>query len=231
MAPDATCMSVSDIWTRWVGKCLGRQVFVLFAGFLGQRPHYEQMCFEITEAVCGGSLLSKSMSVSSHFSGLGTVEVALHVLHANLPEWMAASASWKTAFVLDKTRSCVNALKARLADTDACVFGGDIADCVNDVPPMSQGNLQHIWTSLAGGQGQCLHHQHCCKHGHLCKAWGADADVSGSPCQPFSRAGQRRRRNDPRVVGFLVWCHKMRDGAASQNCLQHASLSCRAWLN
>ncbi|OLP92330.1 hypothetical protein AK812_SmicGene25877 [Symbiodinium microadriaticum] len=99
-----------------------------------------------------GSLLSKSMSVSSHFSGLGTVEVALHVLHANLPEWMAASASWKTAFVLDKTRSCVNALKARLADTDACVFGGDIADCVNDVPPMSQGNLQHIWTSLAGGQ-------------------------------------------------------------------------------
>lgn len=186
--------------------------------FPSDGEHAKHKLFLKTEAPlrCPGSLLSKSMSVSSHFSGVGTVEVALQILHVNLPEWMAESASWKTAFVLDKSRSCVNALMDRLANTDACVFGGDITECVDDVRPIGHGNLDDVWTSLLG---QRLRQQHCLRHRHSCKAWGADADVSGSPCQPFSRAGLRRRRNDPRVLGFLVWAHKMRDGAASQICL------------
>ncbi|CAE7261818.1 unnamed protein product [Symbiodinium sp. CCMP2592] len=163
------------------------------------------------------------MTVSSHFSGVGTVEVAVGVVHANLPQFVAGSASWTTAFVVDKARSCVDILKARLQNTHACIFN-DVTHCISDVREVRAGNLivEDVWKSLAG-QRLCL--QQCLKHGHLCNAWGANADISGSPCQPFSRAGRRLRRNDPRVLAVLVWAHKMRDGTASQSFILILSVS------
>ena len=43
-------------------------------------------------------------------------------------------------------------------------------------------------------------------HGGDCICADVDGDVSGSPCQPWSRVGKRKGWADERSLVFLAWC-------------------------
>ena len=48
-------------------------------------------------------------------------------------------------------------------------------------------------------------HAVCCGHGLMCQVPGSDFDVTGTPCQDFSLAGQHRGPSGPQMVIFLAW--------------------------
>ena len=46
----------------------------------------------------------------------------------------------------------------------------------------------------------------CLAHRGLCRAVHTDIDISGSPCQSWSLAGEQLRHNSPLVAVTLAWC-------------------------
>ena len=69
-------------------------------------------------------------------------------------------------------------------------------------------NLFDLLQSASHGHERMLStHAPCCGHGLMCQVPRPDFDVTGTPCQDFSPAGQHRGPWGPQMAIFLAWVH------------------------
>ena len=160
------------------------------------------------------SLLGQPLTTSSHFSGIGTAEVAASMLRQAAAEFVELQ-PWRVAFVCENNTSCCKALSLR--HLKCCILLDVLDNCVSDrlTHALASKSVDYrqvskiIMDSFALGPQRCVEHEQQCSRTPL-KA-GVHIDISGSPCQPFSRAGKRKGTSDPRIcliLGWIAWVKK-----------------------
>ena len=149
--------------------------------------------------------------VSSHFSGVGTVEIATRVLAAAAQKVFRAPLPFSVAFGCDVSPACRSVLNRRLPGV--CIY----KDIQHRLPHDFINT--HVRDGVLDYEGLCAalrcvaiaRGAACGTHETTCAFGRVDVDVSGSPCTPWSRASRRRRgREDPVAALVLVWCAWLR---------------------
>jgi site-specific DNA-cytosine methylase len=150
-------------------------------------------------------------SFSSHFSGLGTVEVALQHIRAACLRVLGFDPKWEIAFCCDSGTSQQRALKARMQGR--CCVMANVLDHVPALIPFASARapnysemLQVALASPTTASGRCVAHG-----GQQCKWQRADGNVSGSPCNSWSREGGMAKHNSPWVACTLAWARAVKD--------------------
>jgi hypothetical protein len=151
------------------------------------------------------------IQLSSHFSGLGTLEVALGQLAAAGRGVMRAQLGVRASYACEKSPYCQRVIGLRV---DNCLFA-DILDRLGGLEPSvlcPGGQLDYAKAAEAVKSAGVLAGGRCVTHSSWCAAGQVTGDVSGSPCTPWSRAsgGQRLGRRHPNVLLLLAWCSVMR---------------------
>lgn len=153
------------------------------------------------------------IQLSSHFSGLGTLEVALGQLAAAGWGVMRAQLRVQASHACEKSPFCRRVISKR---TNNCLFQ-DILDRLSGLEPSelcSNGQLDYAQAADAvkSAAVRVLAVGRCMTHGAWCTAGQVTGDVSGSPCTPWSRAAGDKRlgRHHPSVLLLLAWCAIMR---------------------
>ena len=151
-------------------------------------------------------------SVSSHFSGLGTVEVAISCMQVAARALGMPPLSASTAFACERDRGCQHVLKQRVGG--ACIFG-DILELVNSpgvgFACSTNGRLNYE-AACEMLENMPVSRAPCVSHKLSCQVPRPDLDISGSPCTPWSRmvGGTRLRRQHPLVATLVAWCRVIR---------------------
>ena len=168
------------------------------------------------EMICGTRVLRERLlgcqRFSSHFSGLGGAEVAVNFIQSAMRHQLWLRASWTLEHVCDKGRNQQRVLQARLQKQGCCIFT-DIFHRVPDLRHFAVGHASDAVfsdmkaTALAA---RVSHSGECLTHRNLCQAVHTDIDISGSPCQSWSAAGEQLRHNSPLVAVTLAWCAWLR---------------------
>ncbi len=156
--------------------------------------------------------LAMVQCLSSHFSGLGTVEVALQFLAAAVLQELWLRLPWSVELLCDHGPSQQKVLLARQRGR-CCVFD-DMLDRVPTLRPFAEqrdGSVDYAALQRAARAAPVVRTGKCVAHGRppqfaQCAAADADVDVSGSPCKPWSAAGSRRRHQAAAVAVTLAWC-------------------------
>ena len=137
-----------------------------------------------------------------------------HVLRAEL--------CLETTFSCECSSSCHATLKARLPGK--CIFTnllhrfggcGSPSDTIGR--HVQAGRLNFAECGKALLRAQVARGSACEVHGAACPLGHIDLDVAGSPCQPWSTAGRRQGREDPRsalTIAWLAWLRHARPRAA-----------------
>jgi hypothetical protein len=148
-------------------------------------------------------LVFPALQLTSHFTGIGTAEVAADMLRSSINHALGCNVKWAHLSCCDKSPKCRQILLRRPGL--GCIFG-NIAEYSRGLSQlMKQKSLDpdEAWEQLqqhfALSGGFCHQHQQTCNHvaGHC--------DISGSPCQPWSRIGKERGRHDVRFALTLCW--------------------------
>lgn len=151
------------------------------------------------------------IQLSSHFSGLGTLEVALGQLAAAGQAVMRAQLGVRASHACEKSPFCRKVIGLR---TDNCLFMDilDRLDCLKPSVLCPGGQLDYARAADAVKSAAVLAGGRCVTHGAWCAAGQVTGDVSGSPCTPWSRAAGNKRlgRRHPCVLLLLAWCAIMR---------------------
>ena len=156
-------------------------------------------------------LFSRERSISTHFSGLGTAELAMAMLAAAGNRIMRARLGFRAAFACESSPACRAILLERLSG--ACVYKDILGRFQFDRSEYElDGNLEYaaarnrLWRTVPTPGSPCA------AHGTVCVAPCVDGDVSGSPCTPWTRAAMasRKGRQHPCVVLLLAWCSWVR---------------------
>ena len=186
----------------------------------------EEFCFRwahrLWAAVVGvvglGEVMARFFSptpiqVSSHFSGIGTVEAAMAMLAAAAKATFSSPLRFRSAFAVDASAACRKALVTRGAC--GCVF----RDILDRLGPQARaaaagdaGRLDYQAARRAIAQAPAEQAALCTAHGGQCVIPAVDVDISGSPCVPWSRMSGKRRlgRAHPLVGLLLAWCRILR---------------------
>jgi site-specific DNA-cytosine methylase len=151
------------------------------------------------------------IQLSSHFSGLGTLEAALGQLAAAGRRAMRAQLGVRASYACEKSPLCRRAVGLR---TGSCLFA-DILDRLDGLEPSALcpgGQLDYARAAEAVKSAAILAGGPCVTHDAWCTAGQVTGDVSGSPCTPWSRAAGHKRlgRRHPCVLLLLAWCSIMR---------------------
>lgn len=149
------------------------------------------------------------IQLSSHFSGLGTLEVALGQLAMAGQRVMRAQLGVRASYACEKSPFCRRVIRLR---TDNCLFA-DILDRLGGLEPSTLcpgGRLDYALAADTVKSAVVLPGGWCATHGARCAAGHVTGDISGSPCTPWSRAGGRLGRCHPCVLLLLAWCGIMR---------------------
>ena len=160
-----------------------------------------------------GSLLGGKWSVSSHFSGIGTVELALRGFAAACPAHGFFGAAFDFASVCEKAPKNLAILATRV-NSSCCIWPSILA-----FSPVGQtlyeraravGSLE-FWATWQEIRAAGLNRSTagCRQHARqpMCATPDSHIDVSGSPCQAWSRAAVARLgMRSPDMVLLLVWC-------------------------
>ncbi len=161
------------------------------------------------------SLLAAPMAISTHFSGLGTVELAVTCLAAAAPEALGFPLQLTSSFACESDPACQHILSVRLPRT-ACLFtnilhGSRAATQVFEMAaPKARVDFPAARQAI---MSEAVVLRRPCKR-HLegpCLQPFTDGDISGSPCTPWSAAGLRGRERDPLIALLLVWCRWLLD--------------------
>ena len=152
------------------------------------------------------SLLSAEFNLSTHFSGIGAVEVALDMLEVASHHVLGNKLRLQVVSACDNNARCQGVLRAR--SNDAHIF----ADILDIFPMRSKSE----WNTSLGFDVNVLQDaimrsplestSLCVRHRQRCTYPIAPGDVSGSPCQLWSRAGRRAGVGDARVQLLIGWC-------------------------
>ena len=149
------------------------------------------------------------IQLSSHFSGLGTLEVALGQLAVAGQGVMRAQLGVCASYACEKSPLCRRVIMLR---TDNCLFA-DILDRLGGLEPSvlcPSGQLNYALAAETVKSAVVLAGGWCVTHRARCAAGQVTGDISGSPCTPWSRAGGRLGRRHPCVLLLLAWCGIMR---------------------
>ena len=167
------------------------------------------------------SALVNGCGFSTHFSGLGSVEVAAGMLQAVVQSCFLGAKELTVRFGCELNRHRAQILLSR---GNHCVLK-NIMDYAPSLPSWSQ------IVGLSLGQrliliSKCFDARNtpCWRSFHLrCQPLLSQnhGDFSGSPCQAWSKYGKRRGWKDPRSLPFLVWIvfiEKMQPSWAIHEC-------------
>ena len=159
----------------------------------------------------GMSHVRRSFRLTSYFSGLGTVEVALDCLQVAAACLGLGGFGAESMSACEPSRKCQKVLRKRL--DGKCVFS-DILDIFSMGSTLRQSVIQEdgrlnflkaqeLVTQRSVGTAFCV------GHGQRCRVPSPDIDISGSPCTPWSRmlGATRLRRQHPLTLLLLAWCH------------------------
>ena len=156
-------------------------------------------------------LFSTPLIFSSHFSGLGTLEVALSMLSVAGQSAMRAKFQIHTAYACEKSLHCQRVLLRRMQG--GCVFK-NILDRFADIPMdfCKHGRLNFDLACAAVMSARVQSSGMCAVHQVPCTASAVYGDVSGSPCTPWARTvgGTRLGRQHPYTLLLVAWCALMR---------------------
>lgn len=145
--------------------------------------------------------------VSSHFSGLGTLEVAAHMVARAYGVFGSDRLNMSVPVRCEMSPALRSLLCSR---GDGCVFG-NILDRLQGIQASRlQGGTFGAWRKeiLAA---PVLPGARCFRHGGVCPVSRVDIDLSGSPCRPWSSANRiTRGKNHQDVPALLAWCAVMR---------------------
>ncbi len=151
-------------------------------------------------------LLGSHVVMSSHFSGVGTAELAMTFLEAALPGAVGLRMRVTPAFACESARRCQEVLLSRMP-SQRCVFRDvlDVSEAASRLFAASAARVDYEQvqrTILAGGvtsSGRCV------RHSRACERLPVNCDIAGSPCTPWSSAGLRAGKTDRLVILFLTW--------------------------
>ena len=157
---------------------------------------------------------------STHFSGLGTAELAVQMLAAAGRRSLRGELRLRAAFSCELSAGCCAVLKQR--SPGRCVHA-NLLDRLGHAPEDLIG--RHVRAGRLDFQACCdamlrsplSTGSACAQHGGACAFGHVDIDVAGSPCPPWSAAGRRKGREDPRTaltVAWLAWLRHARPRAA-----------------
>ena len=156
------------------------------------------------------SLLLNAPTLTTHFSGIGTTEWAARSLAGAAAAAIGFPVSIRPLSACESCRACQGALR-QVLPPGACVFD----DILSVSPPAAKLyadlektggdlDLDSAWGQIrragARPRWKCQAHS-----GAQCETARPDLDVSGSPCQPWSRAGANRGQRSHLMVLFLCW--------------------------
>jgi len=176
-----------QILSRWPSLLLQALVLVLTAGEL----HRSLLVFP-------------ALLLTSHFTGIGTAEIAADALGSAIRQTLDCKVAWSHLSCCDKDPTCRQILCRRPGL--GCIFG-DIAEYCPRVllQLMKHKSLDSdmAWEQLQ--QDFALRKGPCTQHAQSCNHVAGHCDVSGSPCQPWSRMGKRMGRRDVRFALTMCW--------------------------
>ena len=148
--------------------------------------------------------LAHSLKWSSHFSGLGSSEVAMDFIKSAALRVLWQRLSWTVEHVCDIGRSQQQVLLGRSHGRGYhCVFG-DIFDRVPDLKRFAIGPAsvavyadmkRAAESARVSPSGNCVSHGTRSRPNH-CPVTQADVDVSGSPCNSWSFEGAQKLTGD-----------------------------------
>ncbi len=142
--------------------------------------------------------------ISTHFSGLGTVDVALEMIRSAFQAIVHHPCRVRVVSACEVRPHLRELLVQR--SSDACVFT-DIFERIQadqQVDPEQYREL--VRNALVARSAKCVTH-----HG-TCPSHSAHMNVSGSSCRPWSSSnrGGRRRHNHTDISVFYAWAKLMR---------------------
>ncbi|CAE8701861.1 unnamed protein product [Polarella glacialis] len=143
------------------------------------------------------SLLMRQIPFSTHFSGMGSPEVAAEMLSAAAVGVLGFPLMLTSCATCDIDRKCQSILLQR--SCGACLFGN-----ILDLRPSWDKKYAHFeqaWAALL--PAVTCPPRLCARHGQ-CGFQAVACDIAGSPCQPWSRSGKRKGKADARVALLLV---------------------------
>jgi len=144
------------------------------------------------------SLLNTNVTFSSQFSGMGTMEEALHIIgiHARACGLKFDST---TLHCCDINKGCQKILKGM----SSCVFAdmGGFCKLPNQLSKADTYAAKIRLALKAPPQRQCL----CVVHGTRCHIVPTDIAAGGSPCTDHSLIGRRAGVHGPTFSCFLSW--------------------------
>ena len=143
-------------------------------------------------------------TVSTYFSGLGTVEIAMDMLRAAFPP------VGRAPLVLEVVSACEKHLglqKVLMERSPGCVFG-NVFDRVgvDNIDSLSVDECRERIADSLVADGQW-----CLKHNTICRASPALISVAGTSCRPWSKANRGTRgvqHLDMKL--FYAWARIMR---------------------
>jgi site-specific DNA-cytosine methylase len=159
------------------------------------------------------SLLGSAMVVSTHFSGVGTAELAITCLAAFAPNALGFPLRLTPSFACESNRVCQRLLAAR-SPSSACLFIDilDISMNAKQIFTASSAVVDFHTVRAAIMQGPVTRNRPCVRHGPgVCAQPHTDGDIGGSPCTLWSRAGLLRRESDRSICLLLTWCRWLID--------------------
>lgn len=158
------------------------------------------------------SLLADRVSYSTHFSGVGTVELSVRFLQAAWSTVLGTPFQLKSIAACEKKPSNRALLLALSAGEEGCVFEDILARSPtassHHAHAITAGTLEfsRVWACLRDDSPVCDTAGRCSRHLRMCTTPRPLVDVSGSPCTPWSSAGRRSGRCSPVSCLFLAWC-------------------------
>ena len=187
-APRANDLTFSFTWAK--------RLFMVVKGIFGEDLILQRLC-------------THTRLISSHFSGLGTAELAINMLLPACDRVMRSKLLLRPAFACDISSGCRAVLQERL--NGACVHkdlwdrfpGFDIGSHIHGGTLDYDSACKAIMSrcdNLARG-APCVTHMASCTCRHI------DGEVAGSPCIAWSRASTTRQGRKHPVTGLLLaWC-------------------------
>ena len=165
------------------------------------------------------SALIGGCGLSTHFSGVGSAEIAAGMLQSVVQSCFQGAKDLTVRFACELNQHCARVLLLR---GNHCVLK-NILDYAPSMPPWSQlsplsesQRLKLIWECFDASNTPCWRSFHLRCQPSLSQNHG---DFSGSPCQPWSSYGKGRGWSDPRSLPFLVWLVFIRK--SFHECTQH----------